>query len=574
MGLTTSLFTALSGLNTNSQGINVAGNNIANVNTTAYKSNRALFETQIADVISQGTGPTGQLGGTNSTQIGLGTRLASVQRNMNDGSIQTTGINTDLAIEGSGFYVLKFGSDQRYSRAGAFSLDSNFNLVDPNGGLLQGFGVDEQFNVVEGVMENIVLPIGAMTVAEETRSVQFNGNLNASGDVATRGSIITSNALNDASTGLAATRDTLLTDLRNANDPLTQLFQSDDIVSFTGAKKGQVFIADRTFAVSATSNEATDGFGTTFANLVDFLDAAMGIDQSADPNAGVTVNANGQMVVTGNTGEVNDIILNSANLVVDKSGNATLPFSFTKDSNDNANGESVRTSFAAFDSLGTPLRIDVSIVLEDKSNTGTTWRYYVQSEDDTDLDLSLGTGTLHFDTRGQLVSDDSLSIFINRDNTGAATPQPISLQFSNGDGSISALTDIRSEISAIDQDGVSTGTLEDFSIGEDGTIIGKFSNSLERTLGRVVLATFTNPLGLVEKGSNLFTTSANSGSPSITTPLSGGAGRTINGALELSNVDLSQEFINLVIYSTGFSASSRVLTTSNQLIQELLATIR
>ena len=93
-------------------------------------------------------------------------------------------------------------------------------------------------------------------------------------------------------------------------------------------------------------------------------------------------------------------------------------------------------------------------------------------------------------------------------------------------------------------------------------------------MGRVVLATFTNPLGLVEKGSNLFTTSANSGSASISTPLSGGAGRTIGGALELSNVDLSQEFINLVIFSTGFSASSRVLTTSNQLIQDLLATIR
>ena len=458
MGLTTALFTALSGLNTNSQGINVTGNNIANVNTTAYKSSRALFETQIAETVSQGTGPTAQLGGTNPTQIGLGTRLASVNRNMNDGSIQTTGVNTDLAIEGSGFYVLKFGDEQRYTRAGAFSLDSNFNLVDPNGGLLQGFGVDDQFNVVEGVIEDIVLPIGALTVAEETRSVQFKGNLNASGEVATSATVITTNALNDASTGQAATRSTLLTDLRDAGDPLTQLFQLDDVIALSGVTKGQVSITDRSFSVSAVEDDATDSFGTTFGELVDFLDAVLGIDQDADPNAGVTVNTSGQMVVTTNTGQVNDIVLNSANLVTRRNGNPSVPFTFTKDTTTEANGESVRTSFAAFDSLGTPLRIDLSIVLEGKSNTGTTWRYYVQSEDDTDLDRSLGTGILNFDTRGQLISNDSLSVFIDRENTGAASPQPISLQFSNNDGSISALTDVRSEVSAINQDGVSTGT--------------------------------------------------------------------------------------------------------------------
>ena len=188
--------------------------------------------------------------------------------------------------------------------------------------------------------------------------------------------------------------------------------------------------------------------------------------------------------------------------------------------------------------------------------------------------MSLGTGLLQFDNRGRLVSEPDQSVLIDRRDTGALTPQRVTLQFSSGDGGISALTDVRSELFKLGQDGLTTGTLVDFSISEDGTILGTFSNSIQRTLGRVALATFSNPQGLTELGSNLFTTSANSGSASIGSPLSGGAGRTINGALELSNVDLSQEFINLVIYSTGFSASSRVLTTSNQLIQDLLNTVR
>ncbi len=573
MGLTTSLFTALSGLNTNSQGINVTGNNISNVNTTAFKASRALFETQIADTLSQGTAPSADLGGTNPTQVGLGTRLAAVNRNMNDGSVQTTGVNTDLAIEGEGFFVLESGSGQQYTRAGAFNLDTNFNLVAPNGGKLQGFGINEQFNVIEGVLENINIPIGALTVAKETSSVQFKGNLNASGEVASIASVITSNALTDVTSGAPATVNSLLTDLRDAGG--NTLLATDDVLTLTGINKGQVAIPEHTFLVNAASADTTDGFGTTLGEFMDFINGVMGISEDADPAAGVTVSAAGEITIRGNTGSVNDLQISDGNIVVNQgSSQQSIPFTLTKQDGTDANGESVRTTFDAVDSLGSPLTLDLSLVLEEKSNAGTVWRYYVQSQDDTDIDTLLGTGQLQFDTRGQLTSDSDQSVFIDREETGALTPQQITLQFSSGDGSISALTDVRSELFKLDQDGVTTGTLEDFSVAEDGTILGTFSNSIQRTLGRVALATFTNPLGLVELGSNVFTTSANSGSASIGSPLSGGAGRTINGALELSNVDLSQEFINLVIYSTGFSASSRVLTTSNQLIQDLLATIR
>ena len=123
-------------------------------------------------------------------------------------------------------------------------------------------------------------------------------------------------------------------------------------------------------------------------------------------------------------------------------------------------------------------------------------------------------------------------------------------------------------------DGSATGTLNGFSIGASGSIIGAFSNGLTRTLGQVALATFNNPEGLIDGGGGMYTTGGNSGVPVITGPLELGAGSIRAGALELSNVDLSAEFINLIIASTGFTAASRVISTSDQLLTELLNSAR
>lgn len=569
MGLTTALFTAMSGMNTNSQAVNVTGHNISNVNTTAFKASRAMFETQISQTLSAGTAPTAELGGTNQAQIGLGVRMGEVTRNFNDGSLNPTGVNTDLAIEGGGFFVLNMGGQQVYTRAGSFTLNSNFNLVNPDGGVLQGFGIDDEFNILDGALVNVTIPQGALTVAEATKSVKFKGNLNTSGDAATSGTIVRSNALVDAAVGGPATATTLLTDLEDISG--NSLFTTGDVITISDAAKGDVKLLDHTFEVGASTTTA-DAFGTTLQELMDFFNNVLGIDEAADATAGVGVTAGGEIEVRGNTGSINDILLDNGNVIVNRSSNPELPFTFT--TVQAADGESVRTSFAAYDSLGTPLRIDLSLVLEEKTSSGTAWRYYVQSEDDSDVDRALGTGLLNFDNEGRLISASTQAFVIDREDTGALTPQQIELDFNNGAGALSALANSTSVVTAIDQDGSALGTLEDFSVGDDGTIVGTFSNSLQRTLGRIVLATFTNPQGLVDMGSNLFTTSANSGTASIGTPTVGGAGRTVNGALELSNVDLSQEFINLIIYSTGFSANSRVLTTGDQLIQELLATIR
>jgi flagellar hook protein FlgE len=303
--------------------------------------------------------------------------------------------------------------------------------------------------------------------------------------------------------------------------------------------------------------------------MLDFFDDVFGIDETLAP--GVQFAA-GQFVIEGNVGEDNDIDFEDANLIVNPDTAPTAPIEFNK--TQDADGESVRTQFVAYDSLGNPLNIDMTFVLENKDNTGTQWRFFAESEDDSDLDRQLSTGLINFDTDGKLISTIDGSITIDRNNTGAFTPQQIDLGFEDEFGSVSALYDVRSQVSAVNQDGSQIGTLEDFNIAENGTITGVFSNGLLRTLGQIPLAMFANNAGLTEVGGSQFRAGVNSGIATVVTATTGGSGKVIGRSLELSNVELSEEFINLISAQTGYSANSRIISTSDQLIQELLATVR
>lgn len=570
MGLTTALFTGLSGLTTNSEAISVTGNNIANLNTTGFKASRVTFETQILSNLAAASGPSSELGGTNPIQVGQGTRIGAITRNFNDGSIAPTGVATDMAIEGDGFFVLSAEGAQRFTRAGNFQLDRDFNLVNPDGGRLQGYGIDADFNITQdGGLVDLHVPVGMLTLAEATKSVALVGNLNTNGDVAVNGSKLRSETLFDQGLNRVADPAISLTELRSVS--VVSMFSTGDIITVTGVTKGGATLPDRTFEVGLGNTSGSDAHGQTLQDLMSFLNNVLGIDNSI--SGGVELDPeNGWILVEGNTGELNDIVIDSGNILVNELTNLTEPMRFHQ--NRAADGESVRTTFVAYDSLGAPMQVDVSIVLEAKANTGTTWRYYAQSKDDTDAARMLGSGLLEFDTNGSFVSVSDPSFSIDRDDTGAFSPQQISLAFSSPEGSLSALADSSSQVTAMRQDGSPVGTLQDFSVSENGTIVGVFSNGLLRDLGRVTLAKFANPVGLVEEGANIFAVSANSGMPAIGEPGTGGTGRIIGESLELSNTELSNEFINLINYSTGFSASSRVLTTSDRLIQELLATVR
>lgn len=588
MALTSTLFTGLSGLDVSQTRLNVVGNNIANVNTVAFKSSRALFKPQFYVTDASGSAPTANFGGVNPSQRGLGAAVSSIEKDYAGGQLETTGKATDLAIEGDGFFILR-STETRYTRDGSFVLNSSNQLVNTGGDFVQGYGIDDDNNINVGSLQNLTIPLGALTSAKPTTEATLEGNLNSAGSLATGASILNSQQLTILSgggAGPAPDAATLLTDLASTSASATPLFAVGDVLSLSG-KKGGRDLSDLTFTV------ASSGPGATLGDLAAFFAQGMGIDQSVPddgdattPEPGVTIDATGSfavLTIIGNRGVENELSL-AGNAFINNSGTSPLIFDDGVDVNgvqSNPSGESVYTSFIAYDSLGTPLTVNLTAVLETKADTGNVWRFYAQSGDDTDAAAFdpaatahpgslLGTGTLTFDNSGRLIDSTSATINVDRTDTGAATPLAVRLDFS----SMTSLTSRASELVMTEQDGSATGTLNSFSIGADGTITGSFTNGLTRTLGQVAMATFNNPEGLLDRGGSALIAGANSGVAVVTPPQQLGAGSIRSGALELSNVDLSEEFINLIIASTGFAASSRVISTSDRLLTELLNTSR
>jgi len=558
-------------MKTNEFAMDVVGHNIANVNTRGFKSSRTSFQSQFSTTFSFGSAPSGNFGGTNPMQVGTGSMVGGVTKDFSGGSPETTGIKTDLAIQGQGLFIISRGDgSQVYSRDGSFQFNSENYLMNSDGFYLQGYSIDSSFNIVEGTLSRLRIPIGEVTTAAATTQAGFAGNLNANGSVGSMRTQLVSQAFTEGSGGPEATAATVLTDLY---DGTTQLFEDGNVITLSEANKGGADLDIDTFTVES---------GTDLGEYIAWLEDVLGINTSSDlpdltgdgvPDPGVTINVDGSINVVGNIGESNTLRLDSGAITLALGTAAgplsgTVPFQFSA-TVAQATGESIRTSFRAFDTIGNPMDINLTLVMESKSNNGITWRYFAESADDTDYDRVLGTGTFMFDIAGNYLEGSNMSVSIDRADTGASTPQTINLDFSRLDGYA-----MPSAMSILSQDGFSAGTLQDYSVGQDGVIVGAFDNGLTRQLGQVVLATFRNYEGLVALSDNLFGTGPNSGSAIIKKPMELGSGSISSAALELSNVDLSREFINLIIASTGFSASSRVIQTSDQLLNELMMMIR
>ena len=166
MASTTALFTGLSGLTSNSRRLDVIGNNIANVNTTAYKSNRMTFAPTFSRNFSLGTAPGEATGGSNPGQIGLGVTIGGTQRNFTNGAIGVTGVATDLAIEGDGFFIVNQAGSRYFTRSGGFIRNPENDLMTQSGAKVMGYAVDDQFNIVEGNLAELNIPVGTLTLAE------------------------------------------------------------------------------------------------------------------------------------------------------------------------------------------------------------------------------------------------------------------------------------------------------------------------------------------------------------------------------------------------------------------------
>ncbi len=309
--------------------------------------------------------------------------------------------------------------------------------------------------------------------------------------------------------------------------------------------------------LNSTGDTATIGYATAAAFPPDAGTSFTFIDQ-----------ANGTLEIAGNAGSenhVSDLEFISDGARIGMFDNPPVV---------DASGESMTMNFTAFDSLGSPRDISLTFVFEGSSANGpNTWRYFAESVDDSDLDRVVGSGTVIFGDNGQFVTtgEPSERLSINLDATpeqggGVETPFTLEVDLSR----LTQFTTTLSEVQLRDQDGFEAGTLRDFSIGENGLVTGIFSNGLSRTIAQVPIARFANPNGLDEQGGSMYTASTNSGVPQIGVAGTFGRGSLASGVLEESNVDLAEQFTDLIIGQRAFQANARTITVSDEMLQELV----
>ncbi len=354
-------------------------------------------------------------------------------------------------------------------------------------------------------------------------------------------------------------------------------------LQFTSQKGGRT-LATKEFVITDSS---------TVQDLINFMTDAMGIQPTtADPlvpipqsetsapgvyaTPGGTVDTEGHIVLTGNNGVDNAIGIKASGMSLtytDATGKTvTETVNLPWGSVQTAVGRSAVTDTIVYDTLGVPLALRVTMVLENRNSTETTYRWFADSSDNAPTPqhpaaIAVGTGTITFDNSGNFKAATNSTVNIQRDGFPSVDPLTFDLNFSE----ISGLATDDNSLAVARQDGSAPGVLTSFIIGEDGKITGVFSNGISRDLGQIRLARFANANGLEQRGQNLFATGVNSGLPIEGDPGSQGIGSIIAGAVELSNTDIGGNLIDLILASTMYRGNTRVITTVQQMFDELLA---
>ena len=433
-----SLSAAVSGLRNQQTKMDVIGNNVANVNTVAFKAGRVTFKEGFAQIVRSASRPVNGAGGTNAQEVGLGSQIGTIDTMFTQGNLETTGRNTDLAVQGSAFLVVKKGSETLFTRSGNFQLDANGTLVTGNNGFAVQGRTATAGKLGDGVGD-VKIPMLEVTPAKPTSKVSISGNVDASALAFDKGSATTLDPLDETQRALPQNKNSY--------------------------KDMSITVYDSL----GTKQELKMVMWKTGANTWDWKFDDTNMDLTS---AGITEAAGTHPITFATDGSVD----------------ATTPF--------------------------LPPHIKFT------PNSGAA---------EVDLTLDLGTGM------------NGLSQF---GGTSTAVMR--------------------------DQDGYTNGTLQAFTIDATGTIVGGFTNGITQVMGQIQLADFNNPEGLVRVGDNNYTTSSNSGSAVLGYAGEGSTSSIASGALEMSNVDLAQEFTNMIIAQRGFQANSRVITTADELMQDLV----
>lgn len=455
-----SLYSGVSGLRNHQVRMDVIGNNISNVNTTGFKKGRANFQDMLSQTLSGAARPNEEVGGVNPKQVGLGMTIASIDTLHTQGSLQSTGVMTDLAIQGDGFFLLRDGLSDFFTRAGAFGLDRDGTLVNPSNGLrVQGWMAEEiggePFLNTAADTEDLVIPVGSKDPASATTEVSLACNLD------------------------------------KRLEPIPPGAGDEEIRRGTWTLDKELY----------------DAFGNLHRMRIDFsrIEGTANSWQAivqVDPDAEIPTN------VIADVGGVNAI------------GN---------------------TFQLNFDNLG---------LLQS-----------VQDDAGDLLDVGALQVQLSFDVPGT-----------NPDEAGAPVRQLFNLNIGSVGSAVNGVTQFAetSSTKAYEQNGYTMGYLDSFKVDSSGIITGVFSNGANRIIGQVALASFTNPGGLEKAGDTTFIRTINSGDPNVAPSGIAGKGGILAGSLEMSNVDLAEQFTDMIVTQRGFQANSKTIQTSDTMLQELL----
>lgn len=544
MPLLNSLFSGVSGLRNHQSMMDVISNNISNVNTIGYKSSRVTFSDTFNRIIRYGSNPTDKTGGINTFQVGLGMRVNTVDRTWNQGTFEGTGVTTDLALQGPGLFILENNGERYYTRAGAFIFDADGRLVNSqNGAVVQGKVANKEGIIPPGnYLEDIKIDSTMRIPAVATSRIAWGGNLNSAASLTRSENYLQTGNINSAlAVGDSVTDSNSVYD-ENGNKYTFQ-------VTYTKT-------ANNTYNMTYRLNNSsgTTVLGPTTSEVV--FDGATGQLLTVGGNAPAPI-------------QVQDTTLGinfNFNMTGITQNNATSTVASTVDSN--RQPTVVTGSVTIFDSLGNAHILTLKYTKIDNNN----WRWSASVPESAGA-LSGNNGSISFNPDGSINAIIPNPPVLTFAPNGGASSQNIILNFGENFSGITQ-TSANSVLSALSQDGSAAATLSNLSVDKYGYIVGVFSNGQSRQLAQVMVATFPNLNGLLSVGENLFTVSANTGDPLIGEP-GESTGTTIqSGALEQSNVDLSEEFTRMIVSQRGFQASARVVTVSDTLLQEITNLVR
>ena len=456
-----SLYSGVSGLQNHQTRMDVIGNNISNVNTTGFKRGRVNFQDMISQQVAGAAKPTEELGGVNPKDVGLGMTISTIEQVFTQGNLQSTGVGTDVAIQGNGFFIVKNGDESFYTRNGVFGLDRDGTLVNPaNGMRVQGWMArdlnGEQIVQTAATPTDLVIPVGSKDPAKATENVLFACNLNKNTPEILEGA-----SASDVAKGTW-----------NTEQKIYDSFGNEHLLSINFTKVPGV----------ANSWQATVNVD---ADNADFTQTRIGL--------GTTDGVQHTFIVNfANYGQLSSVT-DSAGNISNETGEIVLQSSFTvADANADENGTPARQSF----------------------------------------NINLGTIGSMKNTITQSAS--------------------------------------KSTTKAYSQDGYTLGYLDNYKIDSSGTITGVYSNGTNRVIGQIALATFSNDRGLEKAGDNTYVETNNSGQANIGESGVAGKGSLLAGALEMSNVDLSEQMTDMIVTQRGFQANSKTIQTADTLLETVL----